>query len=320
MSLKNITIDPEFCDLIPPLQTEELEQLHKSLSASGCYTPLIVWKGEGVLVDGHNRYQYCQQRGIEFQTVEMRFSSREVVKNWIILNQLGRRNVSADMAATLRGMLYNGRKKEQGGTGANQHAQKDQNDTSANTAEQVAAETGVSPATVKRDGKLVDALGKLGISEQDFMSGKVLDASGKRRSKKSIIEEAFPPKPKVAPPPAADDEEDEVEVLVIDESKAGPKTTKAESCWTMATNFIASLRPLKAWQERQALADVIHYCRERIGELDKLNGKEKPEVTASPPAADDNKLSPAEAARLAELEGRIERAIKANPSLANKAT
>jgi hypothetical protein len=104
------------------------------------------------------------------------------------------------------------------------------------------------------------------------------------------------------------------------EPKAQPKAAQTESCWTMAQNFIASLRPLKAWQERQALADVIHYCRERIGELDKLNGREKPEVTASPPAAEDNKLSPAEAARLAELEGRIERAIKANPSLANKAT
>jgi hypothetical protein len=43
-------------------------------------------------------------------------------------------------------------KKGQGGTGANQHKQKDQNDTSADTAEQVAKETGSSPATVKRAG------------------------------------------------------------------------------------------------------------------------------------------------------------------------
>jgi hypothetical protein len=227
--MNTIKIDPEFRDLIPALDPQELEQLHKSLSASGCYTPLIVWKGEGVLVDGHNRFEYCQQRGIEFQTVEMRFSSREVVKNWIILNQLGRRNVTPETASALRGMLYNGRKSTKAEAGAKGGSSKDQNDTCLETtAETVAKETGVSPATIKRDAKLVDALNKLNVPVADWMAGKV------KKTRKEIIAEAFPPKPKkpkkAKPAPAAsaklaepvDDEEDETETLVVDGTKQDP--------------------------------------------------------------------------------------------------
>jgi hypothetical protein len=69
-------------------------------------------------------------------------------------NQLGRRNVTPEIAAALRGIYYLSMKKGQGGTGANQHKQKDQNDTSADTAEQVAKElaaiAGVSHDTVAK--------------------------------------------------------------------------------------------------------------------------------------------------------------------------
>jgi hypothetical protein len=227
-----IAIDPEFRDLIPALAPAELEQLHKSLCASGCYTPLIVWKEEGILIDGHNRYEYCRQHNVDFQTIEMRFSSRDVAKNWIILNQLGRRNVTPETASALRGMLYNGRKVEKG-----------KNCTSdINQAEAVAKETGVSARTIKNDAKLVDALNKLGIPVTDWMAGTV------EKSRKEIIEEAFPPKPKkekkakTTPPPIEENEEqpdviepepqdDEPEPLVVDGTKdkvPSPPLTKDE--------------------------------------------------------------------------------------------
>jgi len=60
-------------------------------------------------------------------------------------NQLGRRNIQPQQADFLRGRIYNRRKKAHGG-----HLPKgiDQNEPFLSTAEQVAAETGVSPATV----------------------------------------------------------------------------------------------------------------------------------------------------------------------------
>ena len=53
----------------------------------------------------------------------------------------------------LQGRRYNRAKKAQGGTGANQYKQRDKNNTSAHTAYSLAKEHGVSPATIKRDGK-----------------------------------------------------------------------------------------------------------------------------------------------------------------------
>jgi hypothetical protein len=52
------------------------------------------------------------------------------------------------------GRRYNRAKKAQGGTGANQYSQRDQNEPSAKTAIRLAEEHGVSPATIKRDGKV----------------------------------------------------------------------------------------------------------------------------------------------------------------------
>jgi hypothetical protein len=192
-----LIIDPEFRDLIPPLAPAELDQLHASLCADGCQSPLIVWREKQTLVDGHNRYAYLTKFDMPFETIQMSFDNREQVKRFIILNQLGRRNLDPDTASRLRGMLYNGAKKE-AGSNLPQNRLKDQNDTLANqdTAEAIAKQTGVSAPTIKRDAKFADALEKLEMTIGEFK------ASGK--SRKDVIAEAFPPKaPKPAPQPQA---------------------------------------------------------------------------------------------------------------------
>jgi hypothetical protein len=151
----NIKIDPEFRDLIPPLSYEELDNLHTSISLDGCLAPLIVWKQEGILLDGHNRYAFCKKCDYDFQIKEVKLPHRESAINWIIKNQLGRRNVSPDMAAKLRGMLYISRKKEHGGDRIDQGSRY-QSDT-LRTREIVAKETGVSPATIMRDAAYAEA-------------------------------------------------------------------------------------------------------------------------------------------------------------------
>jgi hypothetical protein len=80
-------------------------------------------------------------------------------KDWIETNQLGRRNLQPQQIAVLRGNIYNRRKAKHGGDHGNQHTvAKAQNDPLPSTAAIVAAETGVSPATIKRDGKLAEPL------------------------------------------------------------------------------------------------------------------------------------------------------------------
>jgi N6-adenosine-specific RNA methylase IME4/ParB-like chromosome segregation protein Spo0J len=86
-----ITIDAEFRALIPPLAEDERAQLEQNIRADGCRDPLVLWNG--VLIDGHNRFEICQTHGWAFKTVAQSFPTREDVKIWIIRNQFGRRNL-----------------------------------------------------------------------------------------------------------------------------------------------------------------------------------------------------------------------------------
>ena len=147
-------IDPEFKALIPPLAPEELAQLEANIVADGCRDPLVTWRG--ILIDGHNRFAICSKHGLEFQTVEREFSDREAVMDWMDANQLGRRNIQPQQAEFLRGRIYNRRKKKEHDGGKGKLRSGDQNDPALRTAEQVAAETGVSSATVKRNGKMAE--------------------------------------------------------------------------------------------------------------------------------------------------------------------
>jgi ParB family chromosome partitioning protein len=88
-----ITIDPEFKALIPPLAPEELAQLENNILAEGCRDPLVTWRG--ILIDGHNRFTICSKHGLEFQTVEREFEDRQAAELWMIQNQIGRRNLEA---------------------------------------------------------------------------------------------------------------------------------------------------------------------------------------------------------------------------------
>jgi len=86
-------IDPELHALIPPLAPEELKGLESSLKSEGCRDALVIWEGENILLDGHNRLEICQINGIAFRTTDLSFSNRNAAKMWVIRNQLARRNL-----------------------------------------------------------------------------------------------------------------------------------------------------------------------------------------------------------------------------------
>lgn len=92
-----MTIDEEFQKLIPPLTDDEYRQLEENCIKEGIRETILVWdRGDDlVIVDGHNRYQIARKHELKWHYKEMHFESREAVKEWIILNQFGRRNLSA---------------------------------------------------------------------------------------------------------------------------------------------------------------------------------------------------------------------------------
>jgi hypothetical protein len=152
-----LEIDREFQALCPPLQAEEREQLEASMLAEGCREPLCVWLDgpTTVLLDGHNRYDICSRHQIPYETKAVALDSREEAINWIIANQLGRRNLTPEQKSYLRGKRYNLEKQSQGGD----HKSKSKNDTLMR--EKLAQEYVVSPATITNDGQFATAVDTL---------------------------------------------------------------------------------------------------------------------------------------------------------------
>ena len=164
-----IIIDEEFQSLIPPLTDFERLQLGETLEKEGCRDPLITWNG--ILIDGHNRHEICERLGLEYTTREIVLSDRDSVKQWMYRNQLGRRNLSPADASELRGLMYNARKKTKSQAGSKGGASKAQNDTCLkSTADEVAAETGVSAATIKRDAEYADAVDEVAKTDPAIRS------------------------------------------------------------------------------------------------------------------------------------------------------
>lgn len=141
-----MNINPSFEKLITPLLPEELAGLEASLVADGCRDPLVTWND--TLLDGHHRFAICQRLSIKFTTIAITLPDGEAAMDWIDHNQLSRRNLPPHLMSLLRGRIYNRRKTVGHGAGS-----AGQNEPQ-NTAAKVALETGVSEATIKRDGKL----------------------------------------------------------------------------------------------------------------------------------------------------------------------
>lgn len=88
-------IDAELQKIMPELSNEEYKELEDSLLTEGFKgAPIIVWKQEGIIVDGHNRYNICKKHNISYEVQELEFDNRDDVIQWMIRTQLGRRNLN----------------------------------------------------------------------------------------------------------------------------------------------------------------------------------------------------------------------------------
>ncbi|MEA5141146.1 ParB N-terminal domain-containing protein [Arcicella rigui] len=198
---QQIYIVDELRDLIPPLQEEEYKQLEKNILAEGCREALMVWETTKnnvdttltdtstvyVLVDGHNRYGICQKHQINFKIHLVSFNNLREVKEYMIDNQLGRRNLIPEQASYLRGIRYNAEKLEKGKYVRDEH--KGQNVPYASevkkesTSLKLAKQYNVSEKTIKRDAEFAEGLNLLDPSlKKDILSGKV-------KAKKSEIQQ-----------------------------------------------------------------------------------------------------------------------------------
>lgn len=90
--MEKLEIKEEFKKLIPALTQEEFKQLEENCLAEGIREAILTWNG--FIIDGHNRYEIANKWNLDFQTKSKHFKDEEAVKEWMILNQFGRRNLS----------------------------------------------------------------------------------------------------------------------------------------------------------------------------------------------------------------------------------
>ena len=159
--LEGVVILEELRDLIPPLQEEELKSLETSILSEGVREPIILWKredGSKVIIDGHNRYSLIQKHEISKypQPIIKEFPDLEEVKEWMLINQMGRRNLTPIQASYVRGELYNRLKVK---LTSDKFDALGQNDP--RTSERIGEQMGVSEKTVRRDAEFALGLQKM---------------------------------------------------------------------------------------------------------------------------------------------------------------
>ncbi|MCG8475128.1 MAG: hypothetical protein MI784_06605 [Cytophagales bacterium] len=159
-----IQVHPELRRFIPRLVPAERVKLRNSLKAEGCRDAIILWRFQPDLwyiVDGHNRFELCEELDLEVPYRLMDFSGLDAVKNFMMDLQLGKRNLVKWQVSYYRGMKYLALKNTHGGSRVsseqNVHLDEDgaseQNVHLKKVSEQLAEEFGVSHMTVQRDAR-----------------------------------------------------------------------------------------------------------------------------------------------------------------------
>lgn len=95
-------VDDEFKTIFRGLTDEEHAMLLESClndPEHKVMPPVYVWRGHGIIVDGHNQYHARQRVGLKIRYQELDFASREEAMTYAIRVQLARRNLSASQRA-----------------------------------------------------------------------------------------------------------------------------------------------------------------------------------------------------------------------------
>lgn len=187
----NLEIYPRFQDLLSPLVGAEAEQLEQSILADGIREPIRTWQNK--IVDGHHRYALAEMHNVPYETVEMEFEDEDAVCEWMIVNQIGRRNLNSNIKTLLIGQLYELQKKRVG----NPALLEKQPETPVNsnvatvatlgkrTDEKIAEQFDVSPRTVRSAEKVHKAFEQSDAPTKDaFKRGEI--------SQKKLVETQRP--------------------------------------------------------------------------------------------------------------------------------
>jgi len=171
-----IRIDEEFRSLLPPQTRQENSAFRESVKRDGIREPIDIWEGEGIVLDGHHRFDAAEVLNLEYEYREHSFPDRAAAMRWIMENQLARRNLNPTQFKLYWGRYYNVTKKGRGDAGMAKITGKTPNPQIEGlaAAKAVAEASGVSRATIERAGKLAESVDNLAhLIRRDYESGKL---------------------------------------------------------------------------------------------------------------------------------------------------
>jgi len=164
--------DAEVQSLLTPLSKDEIDTL-ESLILDGLHVDpgvIAIVDGKRILGDGHNREAICLKHGIAFPTRTKKFPSREAFIQWVIDNQLGRRNLTDERRAYYRGKEYLNTKKSHGDAERFKNpvnSARGNDDHLKKTAEQIGEKHRVSEKTIRDDAAFAEAVDELNPVEKE---------------------------------------------------------------------------------------------------------------------------------------------------------
>lgn len=175
--MANLELDvyPKFKTLLRPLSQDERQRLEWQIIKEGILDPIKYWvhDGKNYIVDGHNRHEIYQKNQSDipggYQATELKFKSEDEALEWILENQLSKRNLNQNERVLYLGQLFEMRRKRRGG--------QEKGAESGSTADQIAKEQDVSPRTVTRAAEVATAFNEADKEMQTkFASGEISQA------------------------------------------------------------------------------------------------------------------------------------------------
>ena len=253
--MRELKIDPELRDLLPPLTSEEYKQLEKNIVENGFDRNFPIMEWQGFIVDGHNRYDICKKHNIEPIIGTLAYKTKEEVMEWMLDIQLGRRNLTPiqkiaitekyrpiyEKQAKENQSKYYGNQydRESGLTVKLPQVQNGSQERNPTTSEKLASIANVSEKTYRMGAKILNS-GNEKLKQEVLSGEKSINAgykelTGKKENKKEEVKNEIPSTSQIQPPKSKVSEE----VKQICEDLKTEKTKEyLDSIWDYKVSII----------------------------------------------------------------------------------
>jgi hypothetical protein len=176
----------EFQGFMPPHSKEVKAGITASIVQEGYRDKICVWHDHEhnclVVLDGITRLNICREKHLPlpgFNYIDL--PDRDACREWVIDQQLNRRNLRGWWVAYFRGLKYNSQKKAAHRPNANKLHQND-GVTIGETARRVAQEAGVGEATIERNARFAKSIDQLKSDLGDEFGKKIQNRDFKNLS------------------------------------------------------------------------------------------------------------------------------------------